>query len=132
MTDDKIALQDLLKKSSDARLLHEMIGFVAQRLMALETDALCGAGHGDRRNASANDEHATTLHAPGDSRLRQRQCNRQPACRDNLTAPPTRVAGASLQQHALRHDLSTQSNELRGRLNHKPSRPAQRVLLAPY
>ena len=55
----------------------------------------------------------------------------QPACRDNLTALPTRVAGASLQQHALRHDLGTQSNELRGRLNHKPSRPAQRVLLAP-
>jgi len=132
MTDDKIALQDLLKKSSDARLLHEMIGFVAQRLMALETDALCGAGHGDRRNGSANDEHATTLHAPGDSRLRQRQCNRQPACRDTLTALPTRVAGASLQQYALRHDLGTQSNELRGRLNHKPSRPAQRVLLAPY
>ena len=49
MTDDKIALKDLLKKSSDASLLHEMIGFAAQRLMALETDALCGAGHGDRR-----------------------------------------------------------------------------------
>jgi hypothetical protein len=25
-----------------------MIGFAAQRLMALETDALCGAGHGER------------------------------------------------------------------------------------
>jgi hypothetical protein len=37
MTDDKIALQDLLKKSSDASLLHEMIGFAAQRLMALVT-----------------------------------------------------------------------------------------------
>ena len=48
MTDDKIALQDLLEKSSDASLLREMIGFAAQRLMALETDALCGAGHGER------------------------------------------------------------------------------------
>jgi hypothetical protein len=36
MTDDKIALQDLLEKSSDASLLREMIGFAAQRLMALE------------------------------------------------------------------------------------------------
>ena len=35
MTDDKIALQDLLEKSSDAILLREMIGFAAQRLMAL-------------------------------------------------------------------------------------------------
>ena len=48
MTNDKIALQDLLEKSSDASLLREMIGFAAQRLMALETDALCGAGHGER------------------------------------------------------------------------------------
>ena len=37
MTDDKIALQDLLEKSSDASLLREMIGFAAQRLMALES-----------------------------------------------------------------------------------------------
>src|SRR6202008_1407577 len=48
MTNDKIALQGLLEKSSDASLLREMIGFAAQRLMALETDALCGAGHGER------------------------------------------------------------------------------------
>jgi hypothetical protein len=46
MTDDRIALQDLLE-SSDASLLREMIGFAAQRLMALKTDALCGAGHGE-------------------------------------------------------------------------------------
>jgi hypothetical protein len=48
MTTDKITLQALLEKSSDASLLREMIGFAAQRLMALETDALCGAGHGER------------------------------------------------------------------------------------
>jgi putative transposase len=29
-------------------LLREMIGFAAQRLMELETEALCGAGHGER------------------------------------------------------------------------------------
>ena len=34
----------------DASLLREMIGYAAQRLMALETDALCGAGHGKRIN----------------------------------------------------------------------------------
>src|SRR6201997_2870784 len=48
MTDDKIALQELLEKSSDASSLREMIGFAAQRLMALETDALCGARAGER------------------------------------------------------------------------------------
>src|SRR5438105_11565463 len=48
MTDDKIALRALLEKGSDATFLREMIGFAAQRLMELETEALCGAGHGER------------------------------------------------------------------------------------
>jgi putative transposase len=48
MTDDKIALQALLEKASDADLLREMIGFAAQRLMELDAEAMCGAGHGER------------------------------------------------------------------------------------
>ena len=54
MTDEKIALQELLEKSSDASLLREMIGFAAQRLMELETGALCGAGHGERSPERVN------------------------------------------------------------------------------
>jgi len=37
VTDDKIALQDLLEKSSDASLPRDMIGLAAQRLLGLET-----------------------------------------------------------------------------------------------
>jgi putative transposase len=48
MTDDKIALRELLEKGSDATFLREMIGFAAERLMALETDGLCGAAAGER------------------------------------------------------------------------------------
>jgi len=48
MTDDKIALRALLEKGSDATFLREMIGFAAERLMALETESVCGAGHGER------------------------------------------------------------------------------------
>jgi transposase-like protein len=48
MTDDKITLRALLEKGSDATFLREMIGFAAQRLMELESEALCGAGHGER------------------------------------------------------------------------------------
>jgi hypothetical protein len=48
MTDDKIALRALLEKGSDTSFLREMIGFAAQRLMELETEGLCGAGHGER------------------------------------------------------------------------------------
>jgi transposase-like protein len=48
MTDDKIALRELLEKGSDASFLREMIGFAAQRLMELEVGDVTGAGHGER------------------------------------------------------------------------------------
>jgi len=48
MTDDKIALRELLEKGSDATFLREMIGFAAERLMELEVQGLTGAGHGER------------------------------------------------------------------------------------
>ena len=48
MTDDKIALSTLLEKSSDTSFLREMIGFAAERLMALETEARCSAAPGER------------------------------------------------------------------------------------
>ena len=54
MTDDKIALRELLEKGSDASLLREMISFAAERLMALGSDALCGAGHGERSEDRIN------------------------------------------------------------------------------
>ena len=48
MTDDTIALRALLEKGSDASVLRDMIGFAAHRLMELETEAVCGAAHGER------------------------------------------------------------------------------------
>lgn len=48
MTDDKIALSALLEKSSDASFLREMISFAGQRLMELETEAICNAAPGER------------------------------------------------------------------------------------
>ena len=48
MTDDRMALRALLDKGSDAELLTEMIGFVANRLMDAEVQSLCGAEHGQR------------------------------------------------------------------------------------
>ena len=46
MTNDKIALQALLEKTSDASMLRDMISFAGERLMALETEPLCGAAPG--------------------------------------------------------------------------------------
>ena len=54
MTDDMIALRELLEKGSDATLLREMIGFAAQRLMELEAGTACGAGHGERSENRTN------------------------------------------------------------------------------
>jgi transposase-like protein len=48
MTDDMMTLRTLLEKSSDTDLLREMIGFTAQRLMALEVENLTGAAAGER------------------------------------------------------------------------------------
>jgi len=48
MTDDKIVLSTLLEKSSDASFLRGMISFAAERLMRLESEALCNAAPGER------------------------------------------------------------------------------------
>ncbi len=48
MTDDSIALRELLEKSADADLLREMIGFAAERLMELEVQGQTGAAYGER------------------------------------------------------------------------------------
>ena len=52
MTDMTLHLRELIEKSADAAFLREMIGFAADRLMALEVDALCGAGPGERSRKS--------------------------------------------------------------------------------
>ena len=48
MTDDMIKLRSLVEKSADADLLRDMIGFAAEKLMALEVGAATGAGNGEK------------------------------------------------------------------------------------
>lgn len=54
MTEDRMALQELIGKSADADFLREMVGFAAQRLMELEVESLCGAGYGERSDDRQN------------------------------------------------------------------------------
>ena len=58
MTNDTVsqtaALKELLSQTSDNELLVEMLGFVADRLMALDTDGLCGAGIHERSAGRTN------------------------------------------------------------------------------
>ncbi len=54
MTDDRMALKGLLEKASDTELLAGMLGFVADRLMALDIDRLCGAEPHERSADRSN------------------------------------------------------------------------------
>ncbi len=58
MTDNKTALRALLEKGSDATFLREMIGFAAERLMQLETEAAYGAAPGERSAGRTNQRMA--------------------------------------------------------------------------
>ena len=48
MTDDRLALLELIEKRADADLVREMLGFAAERLMEAEVQARTGAAHGAR------------------------------------------------------------------------------------
>lgn len=48
MTDDMMNLRSLVEKSADADLLREMIGFAAEKLMALEVGTKTGTGYGEK------------------------------------------------------------------------------------
>ena len=48
MTDERMALLDLIEKSADADLVREMLAFAADRLMTVEVESLTGAPAGAR------------------------------------------------------------------------------------
>jgi hypothetical protein len=53
MTDERMALIELIEKSSDADLVRDMLAFAAERLMAMEVDTLTGAPAGAPRGATS-------------------------------------------------------------------------------
>lgn len=48
MTDDRVALLDLMEKGADADLVRDLLAFAAERLMAAEVDQITGAPAGAR------------------------------------------------------------------------------------
>jgi putative transposase len=54
MTKPSISLTELTEKGSDVDLLRQMIQYVAQRLMDLDVESLCGAGYGERSRERIN------------------------------------------------------------------------------
>ena len=53
-TKTNIALAELAEKGADADLLRDMIQYVAQRMMELDTEGLCAAAYGERNPERAN------------------------------------------------------------------------------
>jgi putative transposase len=53
-TKTTIALADLVEKGTDSDLLREMIQYVAQRLMELDTEGLCAAAYAERSPERTN------------------------------------------------------------------------------
>ena len=54
MTDDRMALMELIEKGADGDLVREMLAFAAERIMEIEVEARTGAGHGSRSPARTN------------------------------------------------------------------------------
>ena len=60
MANPTIALTDLVEKGADADLLRQMVQFMAQRLMELDVETLCGAGY-DQKIAGTVAEYVVSL-----------------------------------------------------------------------
>lgn len=54
MATDRMALLELIEKRADGDLVRELLAFAAERLMAVEVDGLCGAGHSERSPGRSN------------------------------------------------------------------------------
>ena len=54
MTNATIALTELAEKGADIDLLRQMVQFMAQRLMDLDAQALCGAGYDEKNPQRLN------------------------------------------------------------------------------
>jgi putative transposase len=54
MTDDRKALFDLIENRADIEFVRKLLAFAAERLMAVEVDALTGAAHGERKPERIN------------------------------------------------------------------------------
>src|SRR5687768_1884497 len=54
MTEERMALLELIEKRGDTDLVRELLAYAAERLMAAEVEGLCGARHGERSPVRTN------------------------------------------------------------------------------
>ena len=86
MTDERMALIELVEKEADADLVREMLAFAAERIMDAEVEARDRRGEG-RAHAAAGDpaqrlsRARSGRRAPAGSSWRSRSCGRAPTSR---------------------------------------------------
>ena len=68
MTKASMSLAELAEKGADADLLREMIQFVAQRMMEMDTESLCAAAYGGAQPGSGQQPQRLPRAAVGDAR----------------------------------------------------------------
>ena len=97
MTEERMALIELIEKGADADLVREMLAFAADRLMAPEAEGRTGAPAGGRAAPGGPTTVTVTgsapgARAPGGSTSRSRGCARAPASPPSLSraGPPRR------------------------------------------
>jgi hypothetical protein len=98
-----MALLELIEKRADGDLARELLAYAAERLMAVEVEGLCGAGHGEgslgrpnQRNGDRERSRAalSTGYPGGPDRARWQRRSRPPSSARARASPASWSRGA--------------------------------------
>jgi putative transposase len=114
MTEERMALLELIEKRADGDMVRELLAYAAERLMAVEVEGLCGAKHGERSLARTNQRNGYR-ERPWDTRAGRIEL-KVPKLRKGSYLPallePRRTAEralAAVVQEAYVHGVSTRA-----------------------
>ena len=106
MTEEKMALIDLIEKSADLDFVREMLGFAADRIMELEIEGRTGVAKGVRSPHREVQRNGSSFRLVGDAFTLQHDwkaypCRNVGGCRGCYCITRTTGAGAGFQSMRL-------------------------------